>query len=171
MGRPRARLLQLTKRNSRRRRLASPHSLRGSTVRLRPHPKMCRNIEWLRKHSRHPSLCGPTQTMILRSLSSVRRLRDVRRKKNYCVNRKRSAKPLRPWLLSRLRPPPEEKAPNKLPQLNQRQVLPPHRVSLSWLENRKLAPQKRRRRRTPISVHLARTRKRRNGTSSTLTMC
>ena len=99
----------------------------------------------------------------------MRRLRGVRRKKNFFVNRKRSAKPLRPWLPSRLRPQPEVKAPNKLPQLNLHQVLLPHRVSLSWLENRKLAQQKRPRRRTPISVHLARTRKRRNGTSSTST--
>ena len=98
----------------------------------------------------------------------MKRLRDVRRKRNFSVNKKRSAKPLRPWQPSRLRPQPEAKVPNKPLQQNQHQVL---QVSLSWLENLKLAPQKISRRRTPRSVLIVRTRKRRNGTSSILIMC
>jgi hypothetical protein len=108
---------------------------------------------------------------ILRSSSNVRRLRDVRRKRKFSVNRKRSAKLLKRWQPSKRRPQLEAKAPNKLPRQNQHQVLPPHRVSPSWLENRKVAPQKRSRRRTPINVLIARMRRRRNGTSNTLIMC
>jgi hypothetical protein len=72
----------------------------------------------------------------------VRRLRDVRRKRKFSVNSKRSAKLLKRWQPSRRRPQLETKAPNKLPQQNQHQVLPPHRVNLSLLGNRKVAPQK-----------------------------
>ncbi len=101
----------------------------------------------------------------------MKRLRDVRRKRNFYVNRKRSAKPLRHWQPSRLRQQPEVKVPNKLPQQNLLQVVQPPRVSRSWLESRNLAPQKISRRRIQISVLIAKTRRRRNGTSSTLIMC
>lgn len=73
----------------------------------------------------------------------MKRLRDVRRKRKFSVNRKRSAKPPKLWQLSRRRPQLVVKAPNRLPRQNLHQVLPPHRVSLSWLGNRKVAPQKR----------------------------
>ena len=91
----------------------------------------------------------------------MRRLRDVRRKRKFSVNRKRSAKLPKRWQPSKRRPQLEAKAPNKLPRQNQHPVLPPLRVNLSSLGNRKVVLQKRSRRRKPINVPIARMRKRR----------